>query len=277
MTRTSSEAVAELDSALRTWATAASGIALQASAAVKALVAEAEQAILERASRVAAIEAAIAAARDDDRARLARELQVANRRLEDARRALRSATDANRSAQSAARRIDESTNSLVPRASQSLHRKLDALAEYKAASGPSSSGTSSGASDAPGGSDFGVPGIVDVPIEHASFEDNPILGTFGRGGATLTDYRWAAETWETVVRPGVLAGKTREDFERQDAAAGRHTGYRRLGGVYDMFLGDEPVRFSRRADGTLDVPNGRHRVQVARQLGITHLPGRMHG
>ncbi len=277
MTRTSSDAIAELDSALRTWATAATGIALQTSAAAKALLSEVEQTVRERASRVAAIEAAITAARDEDRARLAHELQMANRSLEDARRGLRSATEADRIAQSMALRIDECTNSRVPGASQSLRRKLRALGEYRTVSAPSSSGTPRGAGGAPGASDFGVQGIVDVPIEKANFDDNPILGTFGRGGATLTDYRWAAETWETVVRPGVLAGKTREDFERQDAAAGRHTGYRRLGGVYDMFLGDEPIQFSRRADGTLDVANGRHRVQVARQLGITHLPGRMHG
>lgn len=277
MTRTSSEALAELDSALRKWATAASGIALQASAAAKALVAEAEKTVRERAARVAAIEAALSAARGEERARLARELQIATKSLEDARRGLKYATDTGRGAQSLQRRIDESTSSRVPRASQSLGRKLGALANYKSVSPPSSSSTPHDANGAPGGHDFGVPGIVNVPIEHAHFEDNPILGAFGRGGATLTDYRWAAETWETVVRPGVLAGKTREDFEREDTAAGRYTGYRRLGGVYDMYLGDEPIRFSRRADGTLDVANGRHRVQVARQLGITHLPGRIHG
>jgi hypothetical protein len=277
MTRTSSDAVAELDSALRTWAAAATGIALQTSAAVKALLTEAQKTVRERASRVAAIERAITAARDEDRTRLARELQIANRCLEDARRGLRSATEADHSAQSMARRINESTNRRVPSASQSLRRKLGALAEYQSISAPSSPHRFRATSGAPGGNDFGVPGIVDVPIEHANFDDNPILGTFGRGGATLTDYRWAAETWETVVRPGVLAGKTREDFGRQDASAGRYTGYRRLGGVHDMFLGDHPIQFSRRADGTLDVANGRHRVQVARQLGITHLPGRMHG
>lgn len=277
MTRTSSEAIAELDSALRTWATASTGIALQTSAVVNALVTEAEKTVRERAALVAAVEARIAAAQPEDRARLTRELEIVNRSLEDARRGLRFAIEAARRAQSIARQIDEATNSRVAQASQSLRRKFGALADYKSVSVPHSAGTPSSAGGAPGGNDFGVDGVVDVPIEHANFDDNPILGTFGRGGATLADYRWAAETWETVVRPGVLAGKTRADFERQDLAAGRRTGYRRLGGVYDMFLGDEPIRFSRRADGTLDVANGRHRVQVARQLGITHLPGRMHG
>ncbi len=277
MTRASSQAITELDSALSTWATVATGIALQTTAAVNAIATEVERAVRERAAIVAAVEARIAPAQPAERTRLTRELQIANGSLEDARRGLRSATEAGRRAHSMARRIDESTNSRVPPALQSLRRKLDALAEYESVSVPNSPGSPRGASGAPGGNAFGVQGIVEVPIDHATFDDNPILGPFGRGGATLSDYRWAAETWETVVRPGVLAGKTRDDFARQDAAAGRLTGYRRLGGVYDMFLGDEPIQFSRRADGTLDVANGRHRVQVARQLGITRLPGRMHG
>lgn len=277
MTRASRQAITELDSALSSWATVAAGIALQTTAAVSAIVTELERTVRERAAIVAAVEAGIAPAQPAERTLLTRELQIANGSLEDARRGLRSATEAGRSAHSMARRIDESTNSRVPHALQSLRRKRDALAEYESVSVPNSPDSPRSASGAPGGNDFGVQGIVEVPIDDATFDDNPILGPFGRGGATLSDYRWAAETWETVVRPGVLAGKTRDDFARQDAAAGRLTGYRRLGGVYDMFLGDEPIQFSRRADGTLDVANGRHRVQVARQLGITRLPGRIRG
>jgi ParB-like chromosome segregation protein Spo0J len=42
-----------------------------------------------------------------------------------------------------------------------------------------------------------------------------------------------------------------------------------------MFLGDDPIRLSRRPDGTFDVIGGRHRIQVARQLGIGSLPARV--
>jgi hypothetical protein len=275
-TSTSPEAVAELRSALGVWAAAASGIARQANAAATALVGEAEAEVRARSARKGALEAALRAAKHQERARLAREIQLANSSLESARRALNRATEAARGAQSLQRRIDESTSSRVPSASQALALKLQALFAYKAVSVPSSTNTSPSTGGLASHNDFGVPGIVNVPIEHAHFEDNPIKDRYDRGGADVSDYRWAVETWETVVRPGVLAGKTREDFERRDAELGRHTGYRRTAGVYDMFLGSDPVHFARRSDGTLDVPSGRHRVKIAQHLGLTHLPGRIY-
>lgn len=53
---------------------------------------------------------------------------------------------------------------------------------------------------------------------------------------------------------------------------------RRTADAYDMFLGDtDRIRLSRDADGRLDVVNGRHRIIVARDLGIKHLPGTIRG
>lgn len=276
-TSTRPEAVSELRSALGVWATTATGIATQANAAATALTVEAEAAVRARATRKAALEAALRAAKNEDRARLAREVQLATTSLEDARRALQHATEAAREAQNLQRRIDESTSSRVPRASQTLARKLQALSDYQAESVPSSTGTPAATGAATSSHDFGVPGIVNVAIAHAHFEDNPITDGYHREGrGNISDYRWAVETWETVVRPGVLAGKTREDFERRDNEQGRYTGYRRTAGVYDMFLGSDSIHFTRRSDGTLDVPSGRHRVQIAQQLGLTHLPGVLH-
>ena len=274
MTSTTPEAIAELRSTLGVWAAAAAGIARQASAAATALVAEAEATVRARSATRAALEAALHAAKKEERARLARELQFATTSLEDGRRALQLVTEAGIRAQNLQRRIDESTSGRVPRASQALDRKLQALDEYKSVTVASSTIASGGVTH---GQDFGVRGIVNVPIGRARFEDNPIEDRYHKGGADISDYRWAVETWETVVRPGVLAGKTRDDFERRDNEQGRYTGYRRTAGVYDMFLGSDPVHFTRRADGTLDVPSGRHRVQIAQQLGITHLPGRLDG
>jgi hypothetical protein len=208
--------------------------------------------------------------------RLVKEIQLADASLEHARRGLSSATEAARSAQMLERRINESTNERVPLAVQALGGKLRALSDYRATSAPSATSTPTGNGAASNGSGYGVQGIVDVPINHADFDDNPIKDGYHRGGANISDYRWAVETWESVVRPGVVAGKTREDFARRDAEMGRHVGFRRTAGVYDMFLGDHPIQFSRRADGTLDVASGRHRVQIAQQLGLTHLPGRLH-
>lgn len=273
-TSTSPEAVAQLRSALDAWATDAVGIVRQATAAAAGLVDQTEREVRARSTREAALEAALQAASDDSRERIRRELLLATAALESARVGLVHAQETARAAQALQRRIVEATSGRVPRAAQALKRKLDALGEYAAVPIPSSAATSGAGSN---GSDFGVAGIVDVPIEKARFDDNPILDGFSRGGASISDYRWAVETWETVVRPGVLAGKNRDDFARRDTDAGRHSGFRRTAGVYDMFLGSDPIHFTRRTDGTLDVASGRHRVEVARQLGITHLPGRLHG
>jgi len=276
-TSTDPEAVAQLEAALRAWASTATGLVRQSAAATSAVVAQAEAAVRARIAKKTAIEAALRAAREDaERARLSRELRDATAALECAKRGLGKATGAARSAQVLERRIDESGSSRVPDATRSLARKLSALADYRAATLPTTiSASPSGTPMAD--RDYGVTGIVDVPLEQATFDDNPIQDGYHKGGADAGDYRWAVETWETVVRPGVLAGKTRDDFEQRDLAMGRESGFRRTAGVYDMFLGSDPIQFSRRADGTLDVPSGRHRVQIAQQLGITHLPGRVHG
>lgn len=149
--------------------------------------------------------------------------------MERARRAHGRAREAAAAAQTLQRRVDQSANARVPNAQQALAQKLQALAEYAAVTVPSAASTTAPS----GGADvnYGVSGIVDVPIDRARFEDNPIQDGFTRGGATLSDYRWAVETWETVVRPGVLAGKTRDDFERRDRDAGHHSGFRRTAGV----------------------------------------------
>lgn len=274
MTSTSSEALTELRSALVAWATTAAGIAMQASAAATAFVAETEAEVRARAAKKAALEVSLRTAKPEARKRLLLELELAAASLERSRRALDRAANAAREAKSLQQRIGESTSGRVPRASQSLGRKLQALADYEGVSLPGSGG-----GPAPGGTagrgDYGVPGIADVALEQADFDGNPITDGFHREGANRGDYVWAVEKWESVVRPGVLGGKTREDFARLDNEAGRYLGYRRLGGVYDMFLGDEPIHFERRADGSLNVTHGRHRVDTAKRLGITHLPGRL--
>ena len=107
------------------------------------------------------------------------------------------------------------------------------------------------------------------------FSDNPIIGAFGRGDAGLADYRWSVETWESVVRPGLNRGLDRSAFEQRDQAR-RASPLRRTADVFDLFLGDsDQIVLSRRADGRYDVVNGRHRIQVARELGISVLPARV--
>jgi len=267
------EALKGMRSALNDWAKAAKGLSVQADAATAALRGEVERELRRRTTELSALEAALRAAPKDEQATLAEKVRCADRGVEAARRALTLATDANRRAEELRRRTDDTASGLVPRASRALEHKLRALSDYAAA--PVSSAGGSEGSAGPVG--YGVSGIADVPLDQVRFDDNPIRGGFGRGDADVGDYRWATETWESVVRPGVLAGKIREDFARRDTERGQHVGFRRTAGVYDMFLGDDSIRLSRRSDGSFDVVGGRHRIEVARQLGITHLPARIHG
>jgi hypothetical protein len=268
------EAIAELRTALNTWGNTARAIATQLGAVVTTYAANAEAEVRARSSRMTAIEAMLVTAKGEERARLVREAALASASLERARRALNLSNVAALRSQRLQRQIEEAAGERVQRAAEALSRKRAALADYASAPIPSASGAAGAGASVD--VNFGVPDIVDVPIEQADFSDNPILDGFQRGGADIGDYRWAVETWETIVRPGVLVGKTREDFARRDEELGHQSGFRRSAGVYDMFLGDDPIQFSRRADGRLDVASGRHRVAIARQLGLTHLPGRLH-
>ena len=74
-----------------------------------------------------------------------------------------------------------------------------------------------------------------------------------------------AEVW-----PAVKRGAGREYFERLDreAAIGYEHGLVR---VYDAFFGMEPIRLERQGEHYV-VVNGRHRLAVARDLGVTSLP-----
>jgi hypothetical protein len=113
-------------------------------------------------------------------------------------------------------------------------------------------------------------------VAKVEFADNPITGSFGRGGHARADYRWAMTTWDQVVRPGLDRGMSRDDFAARDTARGASPP-RRTADVYDMFLGSDPIRVERGAGETLDVIDGRHRLMVACELGITRLPAHVIG
>jgi hypothetical protein len=123
---------------------------------------------------------------------------------------------------------------------------------------------------------LGEQGLADVDVALADYSDNPILGKFGRDGLSRADYRWAVTTWDAVIRPGLDNGMTRDDFAATDAGRGARPP-RSYAEVYDMFLGGDPIRIERRPDGTLRVGSGRHRIEVARELGVTRLPAKWGG
>ena len=119
-------------------------------------------------------------------------------------------------------------------------------------------------------------GLADVDVNLADYSDNPITGKFGRGDLARTDYRWAVTAWDEVIRPGLDKGMTREDFAARDVTRGAQPP-RSYVEVYDMFLGADFIRIDQRLDGTLHVANGRHRIEIARELGVTRLPARWNG
>lgn len=264
--RTRDEALLTLDSALGRWLDEFTSSFATSSATVARLSDEAEQtraAFLRIAAQhqMAEQSAAAAAAFEAAAAELAGlvrrygELQL---RLESQRRQLDGAISSNTTA-----------------ARGDLRRRLGEVARYRGEGASLISSPMAGVPEKGQTQEDGTLrsyGLTEIPVSSMNFEDNPIEGKFGRGETNSGDYRWAVETWHTVVSPGVKSGMTREDFERRDTE--RNAGlFRQSAKVYDLFLGDtDRLRLSPRQDGTYDVVNGRHRVQVARELGINALP-----
>ena len=76
-------------------------------------------------------------------------------------------------------------------------------------------------------------------------------------------------------------GFCRIDLDRFDQNAGRNDGSivhpESLANLYDIFFGSDPIAASPSFNGMLELSSGRHRVLIAKDLGWTHVPGRMLG
>ena len=118
-------------------------------------------------------------------------------------------------------------------------------------------------------------GLSMVDVASLDLSDNPILGDFGRGDLHRSDYEWLVSTWSETVGPGVASGMCRDDFAVMDARSGAAAG-RRTVDVFDIFLTSDPIHLSHRPDGSIDIGGGRHRISIAKALGIRSLPARFH-
>jgi hypothetical protein len=297
--RTRDEALAAIDRALVRWAAEAAGTLAQAMAAATGAHAAAQAETTRRAQKVATIEALLRSLQPDDplRAQVQRDLVRAQTSLDAARRATQRIAEV---APQVARLQHSHVRTAEPTVSAAradVSRRVSALDAYRAARTGADVGaaiagivsgalgavgaagaaalaavTASPASSAPGGPTWLARcGLADIKVAEADFSDNPITGSFGRGGLTRADYRWAVTTWDQVVRPGLDRGMSRDDFAARDQTRGAPP-LRRTADVYDMILGSDPLRVERRADGTLNVINGRRRIEIASELGISHLP-----
>jgi hypothetical protein len=233
-----------------------------------------------RANTVAALEARQRSPDGKTDRLLGAELAAARESLLIAERSLKSVLAVQQELTAAERRAVTNLDSVISAARADLQGRLRSLHRYVSSdieSGGHGSSNSTASSITLSNDLADEREMQDVELSNVDYSDNPIAGSFEKGGAKLADYRWAVETWETVVRPGVNRGMSRDDFAQRDRERGASP-FRRTADVHDLFLGDsDRILLSRRSDGRFDVVNGRHRVHVARQLGIKSLPARIVG
>lgn len=278
--RTRDEAIALADQALHTWSATISLALTSAQTTAGQACAHAEQAVQERTNIVASIEAMLASADPERRRELEARLVQAKARRDQAKRALVRTKDV---AAGVARlhRTHATATAQVETARAQLSAMSRALESYRTGGTPigDTGSTRSGTPTSAGSSSNGT-GLADIDANSADLNDNPILddggatGKFGKGGLTRADYRWAVQTWADIVGPGVANGKTRDDFAARDEQTNAQP-LRRTSDVYDLFLGSDRIRVERRPDGSLNIINGRHRLVIARELGIKTLPGEL--
>jgi len=276
---TRDEAIASVDQALQVWSTTVRGVLLQASDVVRAVKERVDRIVQKCAEQVASTETLLAVADEEQRRYFQAQLVRAKEAHDTARRASVRVNDvASRLAQLSRRHTLVGT-SQVASARVQLSAMSQALESYRSGGGTFGGGDSSGTRAATtGGSPIAAMGLADLDVSAADLNENPVLddnrsnGTFGKEGLSRADYRWAVQTWNDTVGPGVASGKTREDFAERDANSNAQP-LRRTADVYDMFLGSDRIRAERQSDGSLNIINGRHRLLIARELGIKNLPG----
>lgn len=84
-----------------------------------------------------------------------------------------------------------------------------------------------------------------------------------------------------VVLPWVRAGAVGDDFKALDQRLGRvsQNGLNNNSyyDTYRLFYGNEPILVGKGGDGTLDVVGGRHRIYMAKELGLQSIPVHLSG
>lgn len=270
--------LAALGTAIGDWQRDAAAALTQAGAQLRAQAHAVERTRVQRASRLRALETALGACEPDspERGRLMLDVRSAEQDLAQADSASQDVEDVATEFRMLERQARAILGAAAP-AVTDLQRRRAAVDRYRAEAIPSAGGAPVGSGPVPGDSGNAAlarRGLALVSLDRIDFRDNPIIDGYGKGDATRADYRWAVETWANQVEPEVQNGADRSFFETRDTERGA-VGLRQTANVYDLFLGSDPVALSRRPDGTLDPQSGRHRIEVARELGLTHLPARL--
>jgi hypothetical protein len=278
LVRTREEALALVDSALAKFDEQVGGLLTQATAVAAGAVQQAAGVVRRCETKVCALEAALAAAKEGERRRTQAELIQAREQLNQARLAHKRVADVSDGVRTLQRSYAQQCSPIVAAGRGHLAGRVGAVREYLSGGGGASGGVggSAGAGSGGLGAVLAGLGMTSVSVTAADLDDTPIQGGFKRGGLSRGDYRWAVQTWNDTVGPGVARGMTRDDFAARDNGEPPAPPLRRTADVYDIFLGSEAIRADRRPDGSLNVINGFHRLQIARELGIKDLPGRVH-
>jgi hypothetical protein len=272
------EAVASVEQALQVWSTNVAGILTLALSAARAAQDEVEGVVRKRANEVAVLEDLLAAADNERSRQLQAKLVPARDAHERAKRASVRVRNIVASVSQLRRVHVGAAASQVATARAQLAAMCRALEGYISSGAVVGGGSGGEGTASVGGGWLSAMGLTDVEVSAADLDNNPILddngshGTFGKGGLSRADYRWAVQTWNDTVGPGVASGKTREDFAERDARLNARP-LRRMADVYDMFLGTDRIRADRQSDGSLHILSGRHRLLIARELGVRNLPG----
>ena len=118
--------------------------------------------------------------------------------------------------------------------------------------------------------------IQEISLDSIDWEEMGALASDDYRKVSRDEMREGLRKLVEVVRPKVQQGATAEDFSRMDEELGLDYahGYRR---VYDAFYGPNECIVVERVGDTYQVINGRHRLLLAREMGIESLPARVLG
>lgn len=121
-------------------------------------------------------------------------------------------------------------------------------------------------------------GTAMVPLASIDDSESTVTGpeSFGKGYAPA-DLMWGFDTLLSQILPAMALGKGLDYFRDRDQRENL-CGTRSYADTYQGFFGaDDVPRFTRQPDGSFRVENGYHRVWVARQMGLTTIPGQVIG
>jgi hypothetical protein len=281
LVRTREEALALVDSALAQFDEQMVGVLAQATVVANGAVQQAEGVVRNCQTKVGALEVVVAAAKEEERRRLQAELIRAREQLKQASRTSKRVADVFEGVRALQRSYAQQYSPIVAAGRGNLAGRVVAVQEYLSGGSGGSGGGSSGSGRAvPGGLGTVLAGLgmtsLSVSAAEADLDDNPIRDGFERHGLSRADYRWAVQTWNDTVGPGLARGMTRDDFAARDNGEPPAASCRRTADVFDMFLGPHAITVDRMPDGSLNIGDGYHRLQIARELGIKDLPGRVH-